>query len=184
MILTHVLIECSRSHSICQRCILIVHEESHLSSPPAKHATDEAVEVALFASIWYTNLIIMSDPHDQLTGPQIPREDQKQAGKPVSGPVGDKHKEFLEQIFALIDSEEIDPYIPGSLVKEEIYEVLDDEWKDRVDMSLSNIANQIRLIDNFRKGGGDLESIHFHTMVEHLWEMKQRIEEHHDAFKI
>lgn len=125
----------------------------------------------------------MSDAAYTLTGKQIPHDEQKKAGAMVSGPVGDEHRKMLEVIFRLLDGGEIDPFVPSTLLNEEVYEALDEQWQDKIDLCLNNIANEIRLIDNYRKNGGDINSIHFHTMVEHIWDMKQRIEEYHDAFK-
>ena len=70
-----------------------------------------------------------------------------------------------------------------SFLKQEIYENLDDEWKDKVDLSLANIANQIRLIAEAHKQAGSENAVQLQTMVEQLWQMKQQIEEQHDAFK-
>lgn len=125
----------------------------------------------------------MSTAKFTISGDQITEEDQKKAGQMVKGPIGDDHKKMLQTIFDLLDKGEIDPYAPSTLVNQDIYDSLDVEWQDKVDLCLNNIANEIRLIDNFRRNGGDIDSIHFHTMIEHVWEMKQRIEEHHDAFK-
>lgn len=116
-------------------------------------------------------------------GASVTHEEQKQAGQMVSGPVGDKHRAMLETIFGLLDSGEIDPFVPSSLLNQHVYESLSEEWQDKIDLCLNNIANEIRLMDNYRKNGGDVTSIHFHTMIEHVWEMKERIEQYHDAFK-
>jgi len=83
----------------------------------------------------------------------------------------------------LLDSGEINPEEPKSFLKQEIYENLDDEWKDKVDLSLANIANQIRLIAEAHKQAGSENAVQLQTMVEQLWQMKQQIEEQHDAFK-
>ncbi len=104
---------------------------------------------------------------------------QVQAGTPVSGVVTDDHKVFLETLFSLLDSGKIDPFEPKTFLKKKVYESLSDEWQDKVDLSLANIAHQIRIIQSMRSAG---DTVHVKTMVEQLWQMKQRIEEHHDAF--
>jgi len=108
---------------------------------------------------------------------------QKKAGNPVYGTVEEEHKNFLKTLFTLIDKKEIDPMNPQTFLKKDVYEGLSEEWQGKVDLSLLNIANQIRLIDNLRQVSKGKDSIHIQTMVEQLWEMKQRIEEHYDAFK-
>ena len=111
----------------------------------------------------------------------LTEEDQKKATAPVKGDVSEEHKNFLVTLEKLLDKGEIDPAEPKTFLKQDVYEDLSEEWKEKVDISLVNIANQIRLIQDTRAVEG--ESIHLQTMVEQLWEMKQRIEEHYDAFK-
>lgn len=108
-------------------------------------------------------------------------DDHKQAGSPVSGQIGDEHSAFLETLFRLLDDGTIDHSNPESIIKQDVYDAMPEEWQDKVDLAKSNIVDQIRLIDTLRQAG-ESEAIHLQTMVEHLWEMKQRIEEHHDVF--
>jgi len=119
----------------------------------------------------------------QHSGKQMPEKKQQKAGQPVKGKIETEHKDFLKTLFALLDSGEINPEEPKSFLKQEIYENLDDEWKDKVDLSLANIANQIRLIAEAHKQAGSENAVQLQTMVEQLWQMKQQIEEQHDAFK-
>ena len=113
-------------------------------------------------------------------------KDQKTAGTPVAGDMDDEHEHFLETLFGLIDSGEVDVYDQESFLNRDIYNHLDDEWREKVDLSLANIAHQIRLIDEFRQHEDAPESSpQLQTMVEQLWQMKQQIEidEDHDVFK-
>jgi len=121
----------------------------------------------------------ISDHHKH----NLSEDDQKAVGAPVHGSIGDDHKTFLTDLFALLDSGDINADDPQSLVKTEVYEALDEAWKGKVDVALMNIANQVRLIRDLRAATKEKDSVHLQTMVEQLWEMKQRIEEHHDAFK-
>jgi hypothetical protein len=113
----------------------------------------------------------------------VTQEEHIAAGQPVTGTVGSDHKEFLEVLFSLLASGEVDPYKPSSMLKTDVYDSLTEEKQDAVDMELQSICNQVRLIDNFRKGGCDATSIHFQTMVEQLWQMVDRIEIENDVFK-
>lgn len=119
------------------------------------------------------------EPTDPLS-----HDEQKQAGTPVSGNVGDDHQAFLDHIFELIDSGNIDLAVPTTFLNMSHYENLDEIAQDKIDLSLNNLANQVRLVDDFRKAGGDKDTVHFHTMVEHVWEMKERIEEYGDVLKL
>lgn len=66
----------------------------------------------------------------------------------------------------------------------DIYNTLDEAWQDKADLSLQNIAGQVRIIAEFMasKETPD-ESPQLQTMVEQLWQSKQQIEKHHDVFK-
>lgn len=113
----------------------------------------------------------------------ISNQDQIDAGVQVQGPVGNSHQEFLEHLFALLASGEVDPYAPSSMLKTDVYDSLTEQEQDAIDMELQTICSQVRLIDSFQKSGGDKNSIHFNTMVEQLWQMVERIEIKNDVFK-
>jgi len=114
----------------------------------------------------------------------LTEEDQAKAGQAVAGSMNDEHKNFLKTLTGLIDKGEIDPADPKSFLNMEVYSKLDEQWQDKTDLALLNIANQIKLIDDFRKNADSpAESPQLQTMVEQLWQMKQRIEETHDVFK-
>ncbi|MFA6259592.1 MAG: hypothetical protein WCX29_03205 [Candidatus Peribacteraceae bacterium] len=119
----------------------------------------------------------------QGSGNLLPEKKQKHAGKPVKGKIEQEHKHFLATLTQLLDSGDIDPYNPTSFLKREVYDTLDEKWQDTVDVSLHNIADQIRMIQETRLSAKGENAIQLQTMVEHLWQMKQQIEEHHDAFK-
>lgn len=128
----------------------------------------------------------MADYHQQMsTALPLTDEEQKSAGAPIQGKLEDEHLNFLKTIRCLTESGEIDPYNPKSLLKEEVYSKLDQEWIDKTDMALINISRLLQKIYELyiSKHTPD-ESPQYQTMIEDLWQMKQRIEEHHDVFKI
>ena len=111
-------------------------------------------------------------------------DDQRKAGAALAGDMDKEHKEFLQTVLNLIDSKEIDPLNAQSFLNQDVYEGLDEEWKDKTDLALLNIANLIRSIDEVRRHSDSPdESPQMQTMIEHLWQIKQRIEEHYDVFK-
>ena len=121
---------------------------------------------------------VMADAKD------LTDDEQQKAGTPVAGSIGDDEKSFAEIVFGLVDSGEIDPHDPLTFVKQDVYEGLDEEWKDKTDLALVNLGNQLQLIYDFMIDPSFTnDSPQLHTMIEQLWQMKQKIEEHHDVFK-
>ncbi len=114
----------------------------------------------------------------------LPEDDQKKAGQAIAGDMDTEHANFLKTLISLLDRNEITASDPQSLLKKDIYDKLPQDWKDKVNIALVNIAQQIRLIEDFyRSKQTPNSSPHLQTMIEHLWQMKQRIEKTHDVFK-
>lgn len=115
---------------------------------------------------------------------ELTLEEQKKAGMPVKGDIGKAHLTFMENLIKLVQTGEIDPYNQHSFLKQEVYDALDEEWQDKIDLALVNIANQVRLVYEYWVNTEiPNDSPQLHTMVEQLWAMKQAIEAHHDVFK-
>ncbi len=114
----------------------------------------------------------------------LTHEDQKKAGTPVAGSIGDEHRDFLQTLKKMLDSGEIDPNDSKSLLKMNVYEKLDEQWQDKTDLALANVTDQLRHIADFMASAETPnESPQLQTMVEQLWQSKQKIEEHYDVFK-
>lgn len=113
----------------------------------------------------------------------LTEEDQQKAGTPVGGDMDQEHKEFLKRIERMMDSGEIDVNDPKSFLKMDVYETMPEEWQDKSDLALQNIASQLqRIYDLHISKNTPAESPQYQTMIEHLWQMKQSIEEHYDVF--
>ncbi|MDD3897234.1 MAG: hypothetical protein PHU04_05375 [Candidatus Peribacteraceae bacterium] len=109
---------------------------------------------------------------------------QKQAGAPLQGALSNEHKQFLQTIKQLIASGEINVEEPKTFLKKDVYDGLSEEWKEKSDLALSNIAMLLKqMYELYVRTDTPNESPQYRTMIEQLWEMKQRIEEHHDVFK-
>jgi len=115
---------------------------------------------------------------------QLTEEEERSAGKPVEGTMEEEHRSFLAKLSELIDKGEIDVKNPESFLNQDVYSKLDEEWRDRTDLTLVNIADQIRLIDEFYRDKNTPNACpQLQTMVAQLWQMKQSIEKEHDVFK-
>ena len=110
---------------------------------------------------------------------------QKKAGKAIHGKMGEEHDRFLLTVLGLLDSGDIDVTDARSLLRQKVYDKLPQEWKDQTDLALMNIAHLLEDIVEFRlsKLTPD-ESPQLQTMIEHLWQMKQRIESKGKGFDV
>lgn len=114
----------------------------------------------------------------------LPLERQKALGESTHAPMEKEHNEFLQTVTGLLDRKEIDILKPDSFLKHDVYDKIPAEWKAKVDMALPNIVDETRRIAEFyRSTATPNESIELQTMIEHLWQMKMRIEEKYDVFK-
>lgn len=114
----------------------------------------------------------------------LPEETQKQIAQAQGDDMDDEHKNFLALIIKMLDEKTIDIYESESFLKKDVYDTLDDEWKMKVDKALPNLALQLRQIEAFYRNKAIPDaSPELQNMIEHLWQMKQRIEEKHDVFK-
>jgi hypothetical protein len=110
--------------------------------------------------------------------------DQKKAGQAIAGDMDAEHANFLQTLIGLLDRKEIIASDAQSMLKQDVYGSLPQEWKDKVDLALANIAEQVRLIEEFyRSTQTPNSSPQLQTMIELLWQQKQRIEKEHDVFK-
>lgn len=115
---------------------------------------------------------------------KIPEHKQVALGKAKDEKMTKKHVDFLKDLLALIDGGKIDPMNPESFINKKIYDTMPQEWKGKVDLGLINMAHQIQKIAEFYKSKETPNaSPELQNMIEHLWLMKQRIEEKYDAFK-
>jgi hypothetical protein len=91
--------------------------------------------------------------------------------------MGDEHKNFLALVIRMIDQKEVDVSEPSSFLKKENYDALNDMSKAQVDLGLVNIVDQLRRIEEFyRNKKTPNASPELQTMIEHLWQMKDRVE--------
>lgn len=130
----------------------------------------------------------MSDMADFATAMANPAElseaAQVKAGAPITGDMGDEHKRFAVTISTLLENGSIDVTKPETFLNQSVYNGLDQEWKGKTDMAMMNVATLLSHIYDFYKSKQTPDACpQLATMIEQLWEMKQRIETHADVFK-
>lgn len=114
----------------------------------------------------------------------LSEEAQKKAGAPIKGDMSDEHKNFCKTITKLFENGEIDVTKPETFLKKNVYDTLSPELKSKTDLAMLNIATLLEHIYGFYKSKQTPDSCpQLATMIEQLWEMKQRIEKDADVFK-
>lgn len=110
----------------------------------------------------------------------ISQEAQKKAGQATGTTMDEKHVKFLAELIGMLDRKEIDPSVPESLLKKENYDSLPETSRSLIDVALLNLVDQLRRIEwYFRSTTTPNASPQLETMIEHLWDMKSRLEEKH-----
>lgn len=133
----------------------------------------------------YAIIFEMADFADTMVNPaSLSLDEQKKAGVPTPGDMGDEHKNFAATISRLLESGEIDVTKPETFFNPGVYESLPEDLKSKTDMAMLNIATLLTHIYEFYRSKQTPDaSPQLQTMIEQLWEMKQRIEQHADVFK-
>lgn len=104
-------------------------------------------------------------------------DDLKKAGKPAGDDMDEKHKKFLEVLIGQIDRKEISPYEPSTLVDQSKLSALAELDRGKVDLTTVNMASQIQRIEHFFRDKSIPDAApELQTMIDHLWDMKSRLE--------
>jgi hypothetical protein len=127
----------------------------------------------------------MADFAAQMANPSdLSEEQQKKAGQPTGGDMDAEHKNFCTTITKLFETGAIDVTRPETFLNRDVYDRLEPEWKTKTDISLMNIATLLGHIYDFYKSKQTPDACpQLASMIDQLWEMKQRIETHADVFK-
>ncbi|MDD5751399.1 MAG: hypothetical protein PHS73_02665 [Candidatus Peribacteraceae bacterium] len=127
----------------------------------------------------------MSDFTQSLqAGQNLSEEQQVKLGQSTPAAMSAGHEQFLKTILTLIDSGEIDVLQPETYLNKSVYDALSEEEQNKVDAALMNIAGILTHIVDFRVSKFTPDaSPELQSMIDHLWQMKSRIEEKEDVFK-
>lgn len=114
----------------------------------------------------------------------LSEEEQKKAGTPIGGDMSDEQKNFCKTITKLFESGAIDITQPETFLKKDVYDTLSPELKSKTDLAMLNIATLLKHIYGFYKSKETPDACpQLASMIDQLWDMKQRIEIHADVFK-
>lgn len=102
---------------------------------------------------------------------------QKMINKPQMDPTGvdATDAEYLEAIVKLIDEGRLNLHTPNTLMKNEIYDSLDDKAKGLADMSAVSLLNDLRQMKKLYDSG-DKESFQIQNLIQRIRTVKERIE--------
>lgn len=111
---------------------------------------------------------------------------QKQVGAPIGNDMSALHKQYLANVIAKLDAKEIEILKPETFLVTDIYNTLPELDRSAVDLSLFNIVHQVaRIEDFFRDTQTPNAAPQLQTMIDHLWQQKNRVEEKYGkVFKI
>ncbi len=112
--------------------------------------------------------------------------EQKKAGQPGGDDMDQEHKNYLKIVIGMLDKKEISVEDPQSLLKPEHYGKLGELERGKVDAALVNIVDMLRQIEEFYRDKSIPDaSPELQNMIEHLWQMKNRVESQYgDVYKI
>ena len=114
----------------------------------------------------------------------LSEDEQKKAGKPVQGDMGDRHKKFVSDLARMIEEGNIDPLKIETFLNKDVYDSIDHDLRVKTDLALPNIATLLTHIIGFYKSKQTPDACpQLETMIESLWDMKERIEQFADVFK-
>lgn len=103
---------------------------------------------------------------------------QQMINKPQMDPTGvdATDAEYLEEIVKLINDGKLDLHVPNTLMKNEIYDSLDDKSKGLADMSAVSLLNDLRQMKKLYDMD-DKESFQIQNLIQRIRNIKERIEE-------
>jgi hypothetical protein len=127
----------------------------------------------------------MADYKSAMANPgNISEEEQKRVGQAFGGDMSVRHKEFVKKLSDMIAKGEIDPLHTETFVNEDVYARIDDALRMKVDLTLPNIATLLtHIVEFYRSKQTPDACAQLATMIDQLWEMKERIEKFADVFK-
>jgi len=116
----------------------------------------------------------------------LSEDEQKRIGRSGGDDMDAEHKNYLALIIGMLDRKDIVLLDPESILKPENYRLLGELDRNRVDAALVNITDQLSRIEHsFRDTRTPDASPELQNMIEHLWQMKNRIESKYgDVYKI
>ncbi len=126
----------------------------------------------------------MTDFMTQMTAnADLSLAEQKSAGAALGGDMGQKHKDFVKNLSTMIEAGKIDPSSIQTILNKEVYDHLNEVVKAKVDYALPNIAILLTHVIGFYRSKQTPDACpQLETMIEQLWEMKERLEVHRDIF--
>lgn len=115
----------------------------------------------------------------------LSEEAQKKAGQAIAGAMASEYTDFLKLLTELVESGSINLVQPSTFFKEEAYRSLKEADRSQVDRATVNIADQLRRVYEFFKSKQTPDaSPHLQTMIEHVWQMKERVDKKYgDVYK-
>lgn len=115
---------------------------------------------------------------------KIDHDLQKRLNKPTKKSIKPKYKDYLKLILDLLEKKEIEAFVPGTFINQDIYDALDEKAQAEVDKTLLNLASMVQQLQYLSDNGAQ-NSFQLESLVDNIWYTKERIEEvHGDVYKV
>lgn len=106
----------------------------------------------------------------------ISNRKQKKLNKPLKGDPSEDHHQYFEFLYNLLEEKKIDLTGIQSIIHQDRYNELSHEQEGKVDMEATNLLHFLRRLHDL------LSRDHHKThqacqLVEHIWQVKERVEE-------
>ncbi|MDB4978784.1 MAG: hypothetical protein JWM56_970 [Candidatus Peribacteria bacterium] len=123
-------------------------------------------------SLSMTDITSLAEAHKDL-----PEDDQKKAGQAIAGTMNAEHEQFMIELVKLVDTKQINLIDLDSFLNHEAFDLLKEGDRDKIGLSLRNIADQVtRIYEFYTSTETPNSSPQLETMVEYVWQMKSRVE--------
>jgi len=118
------------------------------------------------------------------SGKEIPANMQKRLNVPLTSVLPKEQKEYYQMIVDLVTQQKINLYTIRSIIRPQLYASLAQQAQGKVDLAASNILHLLRHLADLAAQGYH-ETLQMKHLVEHIWQIKENIEQQYgDVFII
>lgn len=107
---------------------------------------------------------------------QIHPEAQEMINKPLEKGLDETMQQYLDMVIGMLESGEINPMIPSSLLNQEVYTAMSEELQDKADLNCVNLCGKLRQILMLWQQA-HTQSFQMELMIKDIFQTKDRLEQ-------